>query len=475
LTHDSRQSTPIASFQEALAFLDKGIDYEKTRTWKYDRKWLNLARVEQLLQAIGNPHLRLRVIHVAGTKGKGTTAGAAANCMTRCGRRAALLTSPHLVTPCERVRVDGRMISEADFTRIVGTLQPYVELKRREEANLEHKAPTYFEMMTALAFKHFEEQAVDWAVVEVGLGGRLDSTNVVRPQCCVVTAIGLEHTDKLGDTVEAIAGEKAGIFKQGVPVVLGVQHYPAVLETLRRAADEQGCPRWEVGRELRIVHSRHLSAPADDPQAPVGRRFTLATPSHTYEDLSTPLLGAHQVENLAAAVGAVELAARQAGEELDPAHIGAAVAEFSVPGRLELLSRSPALVLDVAHTVESVRAVLVAVAEHFPRRSLHVVFGCSQGKNLEGMLRELKGRCVSFVSTQANLPRAIPAADVEEAARKCEVAPAAAIGTVVDPWQALQDVLSRAAPEDVVCVTGSFYTAGQIRARWRELDPDLLE
>ncbi|MHC5034341.1 MAG: bifunctional folylpolyglutamate synthase/dihydrofolate synthase, partial [Planctomycetota bacterium] len=293
------QCGAIGSFEEAVEFLEQGLNYEWTQKWAYNKRWLNLPRMRMMLEAIGDPHLAYDVIHVAGTKGKGTTAGAIAHCLQRCGIRAGLLTSPHLVSPRERIRVNGEMIGREEFRRIVEKIRPHVERKRRDERNGSMRAPTYFEMLTALGFEHFAASKADWAVVEVGLGGRLDSTNVVEPQCCVITAIGFDHMDKLGDTPEAIAAEKAGILKPRVPVVLGRQHYAGALETLRRMADECQCPRWEVGREMTVANAVPLAAPAERPEADVGWRFSLRVPERDYAELSTPLLGAHQLDNLA--------------------------------------------------------------------------------------------------------------------------------------------------------------------------------
>ena len=465
--------TPVRTFPQAVAFLEAGINYEKTAAWNYDRRWLNLDRVRALMNAFGAPHRRGHVIHVAGTKGKGSTAHAAARCLTHCGLCTGLLTSPHLTTARERIRVDGRMIGEDDFTRLVGTIQPYVEERRRRGADGSHEAPTYFEMLTAVAFIHFAEREVDWTVAEVGLGGRLDSTNVVMPACCVFTAIGFDHTDKLGDTIEAIATEKAGILKERVPVVIGAQRYGEALATLRRAVEAHHCPKWEVGRDIRVSDAEPLSAPAGAPDGPVGWRFSLSTPAWRYDGLSTMLPGAHQLENLAAAVGAVELAAEKVGFEPDRAAIASAVAGLRMPGRLEVLQRLPALVLDVAHTVESVEALLAALDTHFPGRAVHVLFGCSQNKDLPGMLGAFRGKCASFTAIQASLPRAMPAEEVLAAARECGVSPPDEMRLIRDPWEAVTEALSRAGREDVLCMTGSFFTAGEVRARWQELHPDL--
>jgi len=466
----------VSSFGEAVEFLERGIDYEHTRGWRHNSRWMNLPRVAALLEALGNPHRAYKVIHVGGTKGKGSTAGAAAHCLHRAGHRAGLLTSPHLVTHRERIRVDGQMIPEEEFWPVVRAMQPHVEGRRAAENRGSHRAPTYFEMLTALAFEHFARRRAEWAVVEVGLGGRLDSTNVVSPAVCVITAIGFDHMDKLGHTPEAIAAEKGGILKEGVPFVLGRQRYPGARETLRSMANERRCPCWEVGRDIVVTRNEVMAAPAAEPAAPVGRRFGLRTPRGDYEDLFTPLLGAHQLDNLAAAVGAIEMAVEHAGLAFAPEGLREALADFHVPARVELLQREPALVLDVAHTVESTEALLDALAVHFPGRRVHLVFGCSRDKDVEGILAAMRGHCVSLTATQSCLPRALAAGEVAWAAAACGLAESGCVlDTVPDAWQAAQAALRRAAPDAVDCVTGSFYVAGEVRAEWAKLHPEACD
>ncbi len=461
---------PELTFAQAVEFLEQGIDYEKKTSWKYDLKTLDLGRTEDLVAELGNPQERYGIVHVAGTKGKGSTAAAIAHCLVRLGHRTGLYIKPHLITPRERVRMDGRLIDEAAFTRIVAAMKPYVERLRALQTPDYEPAPTYFEMLTALALAHFAERDAEWAVVEVGLGGRLDSTNIVTPRCCVITAIGFDHMDKLGETPDAIAAEKAGILKDGVPVVIGRQQYPEALTTLRRMADERGCPRWEVGADVTGSDAAAVSAPADERVGDLGWTFTLHTPSRRYDRLFTPLLGAHQLDNLAAGVGALEMAERHAGLNIDPQRVREAIAEFRIAGRVEVLQSDPLIVLDVAHTVESVRALLDALALHLPGRRLHVVFGCSAEKDLAGMLALLGPRCASSTATQASLPRAVPAQEVADAARRWlepEI--------TTDPWAATEGALSRAGRGDIVCVTGSFLVAGAVRAGWlaaQGLDPD---
>jgi dihydrofolate synthase/folylpolyglutamate synthase len=295
---------------------------------------------------------------------------------------------------------------------------------------------------------------------------------VVSPECCVVTNIGFDHTDKLGDTAEEIALEKAGIFKDGVPVVISRQQYPDALGALRGAAEARGCSYYLVGEDITVDDASPMAAPPDDPDAPVGWRFRLSTPQRTYEDVRTPLLGRHQLDNLAAAVGAVEVAAERAREEMEWDEVAPAISRYEIEGRMEVLQRSPAVILDVAHTVESIDALLKALETHFPERALHVVFGCSAGKKVRGMLHRLRRRCVSLTLTQAQNPRAMAADELERTARAIDLKPPEGLSVIADSRDALESALAKAEPADVVCVTGSFFTAGEIRERWLETHAD---
>ena len=458
---------PFSSFRQAVEFLESLINYEKCDGWKYSVATFELRRMRELLAWMGDPQEGLPVVHVAGTKGKGSTAAMVESVLRAAGLRTGLHTSPHLVSVCERLRVDARPVEEDQFLRLLNEVRDYVEQKRAE---CRKDAPTYFEITSALALLHFRRSAVDWAVVEVGLGGRLDSTNVVSPRCCVITPIGFDHMDKLGDTPAAIAGEKAGIMKPGVPVVLARQGYPDALEALRRRARELECPCWEVGREVAVENMRPLAAPAYspaapayNPAAPVGWLFDLCTPGRRYDGLAISLLGAHQVENCATAIAALEVL-RGAGElELDPEAVRAGVGSCRWPARVELLERSPALVLDSAHTAESIAALLAALEVHFPGRPVRFVFGCSADKDAQRMVGMLAPRCAGFLATQADSVRAMPAHEV------ARVAARAGIGNVAcmpDAPQAAARALEDAAPEEVVCVTGSLFLAGEVRLAW---------
>jgi len=453
---------PFSSFQEAVDFLEKAIDYEKRTRWKYSDELFDLRRMDALLAELGDPHRSFRVIHVAGTKGKGSTAALIEACLRQGGYRTGLHTSPHLASVCERMVACGRPAKEADFCRLLGLLRGYIHRRRLEARD---EAPTYFETTTALSFKHFQEQKVDWAVVEVGLGGRLDSTNVVSPECCVITPIGLDHTDKLGDTPGMIAGEKAGIIKPGARVVLARQGYPEALAVLRGRADAMGCPRWEVGGEVRVTEKSPLVAPPEDAHAPVGWLFSVETPLRSHPRLFTPLLGAHQVENCATAIAAIDTLVEAGRLLVEPEAVARGVAACRWPARVELLGREPLLVLDSAHTVESVRALMDALATHLPRRPLQVVFGCSADKNYGGMIELVAPRCAGLIATQADSPRALPADEICRAARQAGIG---SVRAVVGAPQAVRECLQGAGARDVVCVTGSFFVAGEVRTEWEQ-------
>jgi len=456
---------PFASFREALDFLEGTLNYEKMTSWAYSPKKLDLSRTERLLEFLGNPQREFKSIHVAGTKGKGSTAAVIASCLERAGYKVGLLTSPHLVSPCERMKANGRNVPEARFCLLLETVKDYVIARRAERVS---DAPTYFEILTALGFEYFRQEDVDWAVVEVGLGGRLDSTNVIRPECCVVTPIGFDHTEKLGSAIGSIAAEKAGIMKRGVPVVLARQRYPDALEVLRERAEGTGCPHWEVDREVTIDSGQPLSLDDANPQGRTGWNFSVRTPFRRYEGLFTPLLGFHQVENCATAVAALDLL-KQAGKlAFSPEELAGGISAATSPARVEVLRRRPLLVLDSAHTVESVQGLMAALETHFPGKTPVMVFGCSKGKDLPGMLRLLRGRCRSLTATQADSPRAVPAEDIARAASASGIE---AVSTAVPASRAVAEAMARAGGQDLVCVAGSFFIAGEVRHDWMQPRP----
>ncbi|MBA4063782.1 MAG: bifunctional folylpolyglutamate synthase/dihydrofolate synthase [Isosphaera sp.] len=429
------------TYAEALAFWYGRINYEVRAAGPGD---LKLERMRALLRLAGDPHDRVRLVHVTGTKGKGSTCAMLAAVLRAAGYRVGLFTSPHLEHVEERVQVDGVNISRAELAARIAELAPAV---RRLEAG-GGPGVSFFEIGTALGFLHFWYRRCDLAVVEVGLGGRFDSTNVCTPLVSVVTNVGLDHTAQLGNTLEEIAYQKAGIVKRRVPVVSGVTQ-PGPRDVVRRVAAEAGAPLWEAQEDFGWDFD--------------GRFATVATPSREYHGLAVGLLGAHQAANAALAVAAVERL-RESGMPVPDAAVRRGLAEVRWPARVELVSRDPAVVLDTAHNVPSVEALVATLREAVPvsgRKA--VVFAVSADKPYPEMLRVLAGYFDHLHLTRyGNNPRSVPPERL--AAVLAEVAPGTASTahpTGREAWAAARAAAGR---DDLVCVTGSVFLAGELRA-----------
>lgn len=440
----------FGSYEEAVEFLFQAIDYEKRTDYKYDTPGFNLDRVERLLSQAGSPHRRLRAVHVAGTKGKGSTGTMIARFLNKTGLRVGLFTSPHLIHLEERIKVDDEMIGKEEVRRLMGRLRPYIEDERRKNASL---APTFFEIVTALAFMHFREKGVDWAVLEVGMGGRLDATNVVRPQVSVITGIGLDHTEELGGTLGLIAGEKAGIIKEGVPVVSSPQP-PEALEPIRQRCEEKGARLYIVGRDVKILDIRRLALD--------GLACSIETWQRTYDNVRLPLLGDHQAENLATAIGAMEVLAGRAGLSWDTTVAKEALQGLKCPARIEIVSRRPLVVLDAAHNVSSVKALVNTLRQAVSFERMILVLGLLVDKDLDGIFEEVAPVAHKVILTATDMPRSTPPHVLAERIRAYLGENAEAL--VADsPGEALRVAKRLARPGDCICITGSFYLAGKIR------------
>lgn len=404
---------------EALAFWYGRINYEVRSAGPAD---LKLERMRALLKALGDPHDRVRLVHVTGTKGKGSTCAMLAAILRAAGYRVGLFASPHLEHVEERVQVNGAPISHAELAARMDEIAPVV----RSMEDDRYPAPTFFEIGTALGFLHFCRRRCDVAVIEVGLGGRFDSTNVCRPLVSVVTNVGFDHTAQLGNTLEEIAFQKAGIIKRRVPVVSGVTQ-PGPREVVRR----------EAGR---------LGAPLTEPDVSAGVPFRVN------------LLGAHQRANAAVAAAAVERL-RDTGMSLPDAAVAAGLANVEWPARVECVGERPVVILDTAHNVPSAEALVATLSESFPRVNRKgVVFAVSSDKPFADILRVLSSYFDHFhLCRYGNNPRAVPpetlAAALPPAAATVHASSAAA-------WAAAR---AAAGPDDLVCVTGSVFLAGELR------------
>lgn len=453
-THDSHAEGPraadgFASYAAALRYLNDHANFERARPTRIPADAFRLDRMRALLGALGDPHRQVRCIHIAGSKGKGSTVEMTAACLEACGYAVGVYTSPHLVDVRERIRINRDIIAQSVFARTLARVGAAAEALQAE-----HGPATYFELLTALAFLYFAEQAVDLAVVEVGMGGRLDSTNLIIPEVCAVTAIQLEHTQILGDTPEQIAREKAGIFKPGVPAIT-IPQAPGVMEVFRETAAAVGAPLEVVGDGIDFSY-RFESSPELGPHC----RVCLTTPRSNFEHLPVPLKGEHQALNCGLALAIVDRL-RQRGFDTPERKVAVGLASTPNTGRIELAWTSPRIILDGAHTPDSVHCLVRAIGAHIRYDSMVVVFGCAADKDVKAMLAKiaLGADKIIFTRSSAN-PRA---ADPRELQRHfAEIS-----GKMTQSAKTLPDALNMAAQavgrDDVICVTGSFYLVGEAK------------
>ena len=441
----------IRSLGDAGAWLEGLINLEKRSDWPTAR--LGLGPIRRLLERLGNPEMGLRVIHVAGSKGKGSTALFAEAVLGAAGERVGTFTSPHLERWTERVRLDGREVDGARLAAAVERVRPHVEALRRPAAG---EAPTFFDATTAAALVCFREAGVDRVVLEVGLGGRLDSTNAVRPQVACITSVELEHTDRLGDTLAAIAAEKAGILKPGVPAVAGWLP-PEARGAVEVRARELGVAVAWAGRDF---DARVLE------EGPAGLKVRLADGPLELE-ARLPVLGAHQAQNAALALACL----RRAGGVEDAALAQAVprgLEGVELPGRIELLRRAPVMVVDGAHTPASARALARALGG-LPRRRTRLVLSISAGKHADQILAALLPLADEVTLTRAEPARSLAPTEIARAVRSR--APGLPLHVVPNPHLALRAAAEGLAPDDCLCATGSIYLAGIARSVLREARP----
>ena len=441
---------PPPAYARFLRFLAKTTDYERMARVRYRASTYSLDRMRRLVEAAGRPDRAYPVLHVAGTKGKGSTAHLAERILQAHGLRTGLYTSPHLEDLRERIRIDGRPVSPAALGRAFRAVRG---APVRAGRGARPDPPTFFEWMTLLAFEVFRRARVDAAVIEVGLGGRLDATNVVAPRGCAITRIDYDHTDKLGTTLAAIAGEKAGIVKPGIPVVT-TERRPAALRVIRQACRRAGAPLRRLGREIRLSRVRAL------PGVPFRVRFDLRTAAGTLRGLVVSAAGAHQAENAAAAVALVEALERDGRLRVRGAAVREALRRANLPGRLEIVARRPLVILDGGHNAAAAAAVASALTAHRVPRPLRILFGTSGDKPAAAMLRRLKPLGAGLHLTRAESPRARPPGDLARIARRLGWTPA----TVTDGVAAgLRAALAGLPRRGTLLITGSFYVAGEAR------------
>jgi len=422
--------TGVSSYEEAIGFL-YGLQSFGIK--------LGLHNIRFLLKKLGDPHRRFRVIHVAGTNGKGSTASMIAAILTAAGRKTALYTSPHLVDFTERMRVDGRAVSKESVVQWTHVL----------EADVQRISATFFETVTAMAFAWFAEERVDWAVVETGLGGRLDATNVVHPELTVLTSIGKEHTAILGRTFTAIAREKAGILKHSIPCICGVERRAAA-DVIRSTAKSLRAPiRWSTAGRV-VLRRQDIEHVHLDVDGPYGR----------WKNLEVGLGGKYQIKNVRLALLAVHVLNARKALSIPESAVRTGlrrVKELSgIRGRMSVVHRQPRILVDVAHNPDAMRE-LAAALRAMDLKRLHVVFGVARDKDVRSMARALKPCIVDVMIVAARTPRSVPAEELLAIFHSMGI-DATVARSVEDAVRTLRDGSD---PTSTILVTGSHFVAGE--------------
>ena len=448
-------------YQEALDYLYSFIDYSIERSFRYSPELFDLSRLSDLLAKLGNPHTQFPSVHIAGTKGKGSVGAFIESCLRSAGLRTGLYTSPHLQRFTERIRVNGSEIEKQELIDLVDEIKDIVP----QVPDL-----TTYELITAIGFLYFARLEIDIAVVEVGLGGRLDGTNVIKPLTSVITSISYDHMHLLGNSLSDIAREKAGIIKEDIPVVSSPQQYEVEV-VLKEQARQKNAPFLLVGRDWLFAAQEHSLAGQSfflwsaEEQAMMNAYIETGDNSGwSPARFETSLLGYHQISNAVTAYAALK-EIEKAGFQIEEDAIREGFRNTVWPGRFQVLSRTPILVVDCAHNRESALKLRIALDDYFPGQNVTLIFGASEDKDIAGILAELMPRVSRVVLTQAVHPRAASPEFLTEFTRT--------YGRVVESISpvsaALEDVMKSIAKDDVVLATGSLFVAGEILAHWGEL------
>lgn len=432
-------------YQQTLDYIYSFIDFSIKKNFKSPGKEITLDRILPFIADLGSPQLAYPVIHVAGTKGKGSVCALCASALKAAGYKVGLYTSPHLMDFTERMQVNGEPIAKTELVALVNMVRPVIA---------RHPHITMFDLTTALAFLFFKQQQVDVAVIEVGLGGRIDSTNVVDPLVAVITSISFDHTQILGNTLAQIATEKAGIIKTGKPVVMAKQMAEAA-ESIKAIASTKNAPIIDVDQQTdcRLI--------ASDLQ---GQTLGLSTRDDPAEIIITlPLLGAHQRENAAAAYAAL-MVCHQHGLPIQPEAVARGFAATTWAGRFEILNHQPMVVIDCAHNLDSAQKLAQTFTTCFPDKRALLVFGVSEDKDISGIITALMPICARVIATQSTHPRALAAESLVELFCGYN----RPIQSILPFENALQTALDEVAENQVILVTGSIFMAAAARQVWFE-------
>ena len=442
-------------YQETLDWIYSWVDFSMKRHVDDKHRFFKLDRMNKLMDLLNHPERSYPCVHIAGTKGKGSTASLIASSLRAAGYKVGLYTSPHLEDFRERITINEEMISEAEVIELADQLRPLTEIVPET---------TTFELTTALAFEYFARQKVDIAVLETGLGGRLDATNVVDPLVSVITSISFDHMSVLGNTLTEIAAEKGGIIKQGRPVVIAHQKEEPLL-ALRRIAEDRNAPLIEVDQEYiyqPLWHSLNQQTFSIISRAKKVRGKNINTRSPLR--LSLPLLGQHQVENAATAVAVLDQV-RLAGFKITRKNIKKGFSQVYWPARFEILRENPPVVIDSAHNGDSIDRLVATIDEYFPNLPFILVFGASADKSMGDMLNAILPRVELVIATQSLHPRAASPEELKD------ILSAYNIKAITAPTieEAMAKALTLAGNSKGILVTGSLFIAAGAKTIWSEI------
>ena len=450
----SRQHT---DYQSAVSKLLSLADFER-KSRANDPPDFHLKRIERLLSYLGNPHHGQKYVHVAGSKGKGSTSAMIAWALAANGYKTGLFTSPSIHRITERIRVNGDPISESDFTDLVNDLWHAVE---KVTVDGDIGVVSVFELETAMAFCHFTNSNVDMSVIEVGLGGRLDSTNIITPLVSVITPVSLDHVAVLGDTVELIAREKAGIIKQGVPVVTAPQ-YPDALRVIAAKASEQGSELIESSSVVTITKEKNLGL--DGTNLEIKTRNSIFSPH-------LRLLGRHQIENATTAIAAI-CVLEKTGIRIDPSKISSGIENVQWPARNQIVTTEPIpIFVDGAHNVDSARALRKSVEALFPHsKNIFVILGTVRGHDPAAVARELQPFKPIFITTESRHPKSLTNLELSKLLGECKIGVHQSTSNTSD---ALNVAKNLANENDLILGTGSLFVAAEIVEIEHKIEPEL--
>ena len=430
------------NYRSALKYILGLTNYEKSLKELYSPGNVDLERVRELLRRLDSPETNLKIVHIAGTKGKGSTAAMISSVLQKAGYRVGFFTSPHLHTFRERVQIDGQPISGEDFASAIERVKPHVE---DLNATGEHGYITTFEALTAMALLHFADKGVEALVFEVGVGGRLDATNVVTPEVSVITSISRDHTELLGETLPEIAGEKAGIIKPDIPVVMAPQR-PEVEEVISSIARQRGSDLVNVGREVvwrSLAHGEW------------GQKLLVRDSENEYR-VSMPLIGDHQQENAATALAALGILCER-GWQIADGDIVDGFTDIRWPGRMEEVGRRPWVIADGAHNGDSARRLREALLKYYRFGKVVLVVGVSADKNVQDIASELVPLAPTVILTKSRHMRAAEPDSIAAAFTRPDI--------ILETTDSVQQALSRArelaSEGDLICVTGSLFVVGE--------------